>query len=162
MNNYIFRSLTNENLIVKGSLIAKYEINLTGMTYEYSGRLDASELFELWLEAVRKKYPDGMVDIMWLVTVDGQRFKPEFIPGQESLIGEKCFLSSFTHPVSEATGLPLDWTSLSIKPPFWDDDPLEGLGFIEYVTGWQPSILQTHVSVDFLIEAAKKKSEEVQ
>ncbi|WP_243976290.1 hypothetical protein [Vibrio natriegens] len=162
MNNYIFCSLTNENLIVKGSLIAKYEINLTGITYDYSGRLDATELFELWLEAVRKKYTDGMVDIMWLVTMDGQRFKPEFIPKQEGLIGEDCFLSYFTHPVSEKTGLPLDWTTLSIKPPFWDDDALEGLGFIEYVTGWQPSILQTHVSIDFLIEEAKKKSEEVQ
>ncbi|WP_417507835.1 hypothetical protein [Marinomonas gallaica] len=162
MKNYIFRSLTNKNLIIKGNLIAKYEINLTGITYDYSGRLDAEELLELWSEAARKKYPDGMVDIMWLVTVEGQRFKPEFIPGQEGLVGEDCFLSYFTHPVSEETGLPLDWTTLSIKPPFWDDDALEGLGFIEHATGWQPNILQTHVSIDFLIEAAKKKSEEVQ
>ncbi|MGR5246294.1 hypothetical protein ACP3VU_16415 [Vibrio sp. PNB23_22_6] len=157
MKKFVFRNLLNENVIVKGNLIAKYEINLTNMTYDYSGRLDAEELFELWLEAARNKYPDGMVDIVWLVTVEGQRFKPEFVPGQEGVIGEDCFLSYFTHPVSEETGLLLDWTNLSIKPQVWDDDNLEGLGFIEYATGWQPSILQAQVSIDFLIEAAKKK-----
>ncbi|EJO3863220.1 hypothetical protein NRI58_003491 [Vibrio parahaemolyticus] len=162
MKKYIFRSLTNKNLIIKGNLIAKYEINLTGITYDYSGRLDAEELLELWSEAARNKYPDGMVDIMWLVTVEGLRFKPEFMPGQEGFIGTESFLSYYTHPLCEETGLPLDWATVRVKPQTWDDDALEGLGFIEHVTGWQPSILQTHVSIDFLIEAAKKKSEEVQ
>lgn len=138
-------------------MIAKYEINLTDMTYEYSGRLDAEELFELWLVAAQKKYTDGLVDILWLVTMEGQRFKPEFIPGQESFMGIENFLSYYTHPLCEETGLPLDWNTLSVQPHTWDNDALEGLGFIEHVTGWRPNILQTKVSIEFLIEAAKKK-----
>ncbi|ETJ86938.1 hypothetical protein D029_3761 [Vibrio parahaemolyticus 970107] len=64
-----------------------------------------------------------------------------------------------THPLSQITGLILDWTTMPIEPQVWDADTLEGLGFIEYVTGWQPNILQTQVRIDFLIEAAKKKVE---
>ncbi len=55
MKYLIYRNLDGDYVYVEGNLTLKYEINLTGMTYDYSGRLNATELFELWLEAARKK-----------------------------------------------------------------------------------------------------------
>ncbi|AEX22107.1 MULTISPECIES: hypothetical protein [Vibrio] len=160
MKYLIYRNLDGDYVYVEGNLTLKYEINLTGMTYDYSGRLDATELFELWLEAARKKYPDGIVKIEWLLTMEGES-EPELIPAEELESG-MCFPTASIHPVSQLTGLITDWETMPIEPQRWADDTLEGLGFIEYVTGWQPSFLQTQVRIDFLIEAAKKKSEEVQ
>ncbi|HCH5602710.1 TPA: hypothetical protein NKZ56_002175 [Vibrio parahaemolyticus] len=162
MKKYIFRSLSNPFRICKGKLVANYRIDPAGFSYDYSKGLNASELFESWVVAVRERYPNGNVHIVWLVRVEGQSFGPLLIPGQPRLLTERSFFSYFTDPLSEDTGQLLDWTTLPIEYPKWDENERGGRGFIEHVTGWQPSILQTHVSIDFLIEAAKKKSEEVQ
>ncbi|EIV1707542.1 hypothetical protein [Vibrio parahaemolyticus] len=157
MKYLIYRNLDGDYVYVEGNLTLKYEINLTGMTYDYSGRLNATELFELWLEAARKKYSDGIVEVEWKLTMK-EGTEPELIPAEEFVNG-MYFHMDATHPLSQITGLILDWTTMPIEPQVWDADTLEGLGFIEYVTGWQPNILQTQVRIDFLIEAAKKKVE---
>ncbi|MDF2155305.1 hypothetical protein [Vibrio sp. CAU 1672] len=156
-----FYNLRNPAYTVTGELIAKYEIDHSAMAYDYTGDLSAYELFEKWVEVARSQSTDGMVDICWHVTVQGQRFKPEFMPGQCGSAGEGDFLSYFSQPVNVETGQSLEWSAVPVKLPVWDEENLEGRGFIEYVTGWQPSPRQSQVSIDFLVEAAKKKIEAI-
>ncbi|MDG2845351.1 hypothetical protein P7M67_00510 [Vibrio parahaemolyticus] len=162
MTKCIFRCVSNPFRLYKGKMVAKYIIHPTWFSYDYSKRLDALELFELWVSAAREKYPSGFVNIVWLVNVEGQSIAPMLIPRQPICLGEKSFLFYFSEPWCEETGQLIDWSTLPVEFPKWDENELDGHGFIEHVTGWQPSILQTKVSIDFLIEAAKKKSEEVQ
>lgn len=153
MKDYFFRSLYNNNHVVTGKLVAKYSIEFTNLSYFDIETMIPECLFELWLEEARKSSKDGYVNIEWLVDVEGQRFKPEYMPGQFGL--ESDFLDHFSLPLDVKTGKPIVWHELNVESPksiFTGD-------FIEEVTGWKPSILQTNVSINFLIEKAKQKSE---
>lgn len=153
MNNHFFRSLHNEKYTVTGKLVAKYSVEFTSLYDLDIDTLTPERLFELWLEEARKNSKDRYVNIEWLVGVEGQRFKPEYMPGQVGV--ESDFLDHFSPPLDVKTGKQVVWQELDVESP---KSVFTG-NFIEQVTGWKPSILQAKVSIDFLSEAAKQKSE---
>lgn len=152
-----FYSKIFNNDVKFGQLVAKYEINLSRLSCDYN-KLEAGELFNIWVETVLQKYPDGLVDIVWFVTLNDKPFKPEFMPYQVGWAGEDNFLTYFSHPVDIETGELVDWHSLSVVAPQWE----KGCdGFIEFVTGWVPSVLQSQVSIEFLIRAAESNGYQI-
>lgn len=153
MNNHFFRSLHNDNFTITGKVVAKYSIEFVGLSIFNMGTLAPDRLFELWLEEASKNSKNGYVNIEWLVGVEGQRFKPEYMPGQVGV--ESDFLDHFSPPLDVKTGKQVVWQELDVESP---KSVFTG-NFIEQVTGWKPSILQAKVSIDFLSEATKQKSE---
>lgn len=152
MKIHTFHSLRDKNYVVSGELVAKYEINLSALAFYYYD-LDALGLFEAWVLLARRKYPDGLVHILWMVGLSDKKFKPEFFPGQNVVEGEFNFLSFYSHPIDKKTGEEVDWYSLPVVAPQWSP----GIdGFIEHITGWKPFVLQSKVSIDFLIQKAKE------
>ncbi|MBY5948780.1 hypothetical protein [Photobacterium rosenbergii] len=151
---YRFNNLRNKDYVITGQMVAKYEVNFTDWACSYAGELDVNELFDWWVEEARQHYPSGYIDIQWFVSLYDQPFKPEFFPEEDSLPWENDFLDYFSHPVEIETGESVNWASLPVIHPRWDDECKQAGGFIEQVTGWKPTLLQSRVSIDSLVEAA--------
>lgn len=146
MSIYEFSHLQNNNHHIVGEIIAKYQINLCHVALDYGIDSDEREIFNEWVCQARDCHPDGWVSIDWYVHVKNKGFKPERMPGQWCEHGNEDFLTYFTHPVNIETGKLLDWKTVPV------DGGVKGANFIENLTGWTPELLQTKVSIEWLIE----------
>lgn len=136
--------------MVSGELVATYAIDFSCLSDYCVDVMDEKELFELFISEATKNSPDGYVDIIWMVKVQGQGFKPEYIPGQT--IVDVDFLDYFSCPIDVETHKAIDWTTLEVA----GSKSIYAGNYIEKVTGWVPDILQTKVSITFLKELAEK------
>lgn len=64
------------------------------------------------------------------------------------------FLTHFTHPVHVVTGERLNWLRLPVRDTAWNATKADRGGFIQEVTGWKPSPLQSTMNVRQLGAAA--------
>lgn len=147
MIKHTFHNLRNKSYKVTGTLVANFTLDYVGLMNHETDHMDEQELFDLFIEDALKNSTNGHINIKWTVEVLGQRFKPEFIPGQKDC--ENDFLDYFSHPIDSETFQPIEWSKLEIKGSrsVWEGD------YIEKVTGWIPDLLQDEVSIEELMNA---------
>jgi hypothetical protein len=151
---YQFRSAVFSDVSVETELYLTYEVDLSSMTYDYSGELEAGELFNQWVKEAKRQFQNGLVPIRWLLRSRNNSMKPEYLPGTGH--GDKDFYAHYFHPINVETHQSLVWEDLDVEAPTWSENKLEGAGFISVVTGWQPKVGQRFVDVDELIQMANK------
>jgi len=138
-----------------GALEAYWEVSFDPISDDFTpDDMSATELFEMWVDKVSQKYPDGLIPILWCVTSrDAGKF--EFMPFQfQNNPLPFNFLTYFTWPVHKETGEQLNWLELPVIDKFWNHQVADKGGFIQEVTGWKPGILQPFVYLPSLLESA--------
>lgn len=139
-----------------GELEAVWEVSLDPISDDYTpSEIDSHDLFNLWVEQVETKHPEGLIPIFWFVHVKGKSISTfEWMPFQfEHLpdIPQETFLSFFTQPVHPETSQPLNWLTLSAIDKLWNAHRSDKGGFIQEATGWKPSVLQPYVYLPTLM-----------
>ena len=139
----------------EGELVAYWEVSFDPISDDYiPAEIDARDLFDLWVEQVRGRYPDGLVPISWFVVCEANG-KLERMPFQfnhcPDLPPPDDFLTFFTWPVNPMTGEPLNWLTLPVMDKRWHLERGDKGGFIQQATGWKPGILQPHVFLESLL-----------
>lgn len=143
---------------------AHWEVSLDPISDDYTpDEIHAHDLFELWVEKVKRKYPEGLIPIVWFVDVKGKDiatlewmpFQFEHSPSRPS----QSFLTYFTQPVDAVTNKPLNWLTLPVADKFWSSKGAKKGGFIQQATGWKPSVLQPYIYLPSLKESLLLKTE---
>lgn len=134
----------------------------------------AADLWRLWADhcanSDHRKWPalfrPGEVQICWTVTRPGGsvicEWAPHTLPTPPDpdlvkLFGDvppEHFLTHYTHPVNAETGERLNWLRLPVLDLGWNDTARNKGGFIQEVTGWKPSALQSTMDVVQVARAA--------
>lgn len=142
-----------------------WEAHLDPMSGDYTpDEIDARELFELWRRRLdddgwSKRLGEPWVDIYWFVSSPdgGGTFESAPFEGHEYdwLVEGDDFLSFYTWPENAETGELLNWLRLPVRDKLWRPGQGDKGGFIQEATGWKPSALQAHVSVQTLVQAVR-------
>jgi len=136
----------------ESELVAYWEVYFDPISDDYTPQeISAEELFNLWVNKVKKIYPNGLIPILWLAVYKG---KPEFMPFQflSNEIGQD-FLTHYTWPINKETGEQVNWLALPVVDKRWNDKQANKGGFIQEFTGWKPGILQPYVYLPSLLQS---------
>ena len=136
----------------EGELLAYWEVNYDPISDDHTPQeISAEELFNLWVDKVKEKYPNELIPILWCVASKG---KFEFMPFQfQSYELGQDFLTHFTWPISKETSEHLNWLALPVVDKLWNDKRADKGGFIQEFTGWKPGILQPYVYLPSLLQS---------
>ncbi len=96
------------------------------------------------IEAV---YGPGATRIWWYVTGDSLFEGAPFQDNRGVSHPGGNFLEFYTWPVNATTEEPLRWPELPVVDKLWRKGRADKGGFIQEVTGWKPSPMQTYVNV---------------
>jgi hypothetical protein len=132
-----------------------WEINGDPITDDYEPQeTSARELWDLWVE----RYGQDVMSIMWFVQGPGKfEFAPPSLQPQAELTetdAERGFLAYYTLPVQGDDDDPVQWARLRVVDKLWRPGQPDKGGFIQEVTGWKPSPLQSHADIRVLALAA--------
>lgn len=137
----------------EGILVAYWEVALDPISDDYTPKeINARELFFIWTKGVKKKYPNNLIPIIWVVEcreqaiIESMPFQFDHFKGQH----REYFLTFFTWPVNSLTGEKLNWLRLPVVDKLWNHKRADKGGFIQEATGWKPSILQPYVYLSTL------------
>jgi hypothetical protein len=136
----------------KGNLTADWEVAMDPISDDYTPRrINARDLFNIWVKIVNEKYPDNLVPIFWFVRGDdtaifeGMPFQYDHLNKETEGLSKEDFLTYFTWPINSKTGEKLNWFLLQVEDKLWNSKRADKGGFIQEATGWKPSILQPFV-----------------
>jgi hypothetical protein len=112
-----------------------------------------AELWDMWVGSIRQKnlsdsaLGDDYLAIRWHVRGDSsferapfQRWLPEENP--------KDFLTYYSWPENAASNEELNFLRLPVRDKLWRPGRGDKGGFIQELTGWKPSPLQSHVRLE--------------
>ncbi|MEU4439117.1 hypothetical protein [Micromonospora chalcea] len=122
--------------------------------------ITAAELWDRWIDRYinrprRPRPTPYTVTIYWSVQGPGVSETAPFQDWTSRDLSRQPedFLSFYTWPVDPKTGERLQWTRLPVVDKLWQPHGTKG-GFIQELTGWKPSPLQTTVNIDQIAQAA--------
>jgi hypothetical protein len=140
-----------------------WEINGDPITDDYTpDEISAEELWNIWVE----HYGKDVMPIMWLVHGEAKaEFAPpslqpqlkDFLPDRVMSDDKDGFLAYYPLPVDAATDEPMRWSRLPVEDKLWRPANSCKGGFIQEVTGWKPSPLQSYADIKVLAMAAGLK-----
>lgn len=117
--------------------------------------ISADDLFRMWVGMVRSRpeHKSGFVDIWWSVCFSDQ---VELAP----FMGHLCECPTIYDYWHQCGGEPFNWMTCPVADTKWNNHRRKTryTGFIQEVTGWKPSPLQSSVYLPALIHAAESKS----
>ena len=108
----------------------------------------------MWVKHVRSRpeYKSGFVDIWWSVRFGNQCESAPFT-------GNWGHLHTMYDFWTQQGGEPFNWMTCPVVDTRWNSRrKTPHTGFIQEVTGWKPSPLQTSVYLPALIHAAESKA----
>jgi hypothetical protein len=158
MTRWTFKSLSSGHEFNAG-LRLRWELSGDSITDDYlPSETDANELWDRWVG----EYGQTVMPVHWFVETyePGGQFEyapPSLLPQAPDLGAdhEYGFLAHYTWPESADTGERLRWTALPVVDKLWAKDSAASKGgFIQQVTGWKPSPLQSYADVKVLALAA--------
>lgn len=139
------------NRTFHGRLRLIYEVNGSAISDNWlPHEKSASAVWDEWRRWITRTYDHEdelrMVPISWYVTSpDVPQF--EAAPFTTSWAENNDWLTHYTWPINESTGVPVSWARIPIEKNYWSERGGTKGGFIEELTGWRPSPLQPFVSV---------------
>ena len=137
-----------------GPLVAYWELDHDPISDDYTpDEISAEDLFDRWVDKVKRSYPSGLVPIYWFVDSPGHG-KFERMPFQQPTSSGRQledFLTFYSWPVNAKTGEPLNWLTLAVADKRWTSRRGDKGGFIQEVTGWKPAVLQPFVYLPSLM-----------
>ena len=144
---YFYESLRFEGQERIDRFNAYWELERSGISGDFL-HLSSLEILEIYLNSIKEKYPDGVIEIVWFLR--GERYqKLEFMPDTNDY---SSLLDVYTHPVSVSTGASICWADI----PVCDLTRTDNSGFIQELTGWKPKPMQLTAKVEELIALVKK------